>query len=426
MKNKNKYKIGVIGVGYVGLPLSIAFSKKYSVVGYDTNISRINELNSGIDTTNEVKKFKKNYKNLLFSNEKSCLKDRNIFIVTVPTPVDKKNLPDLRNLSNACKLISEYLKKNSIVIFESTVYPGCTEEFCKSILEKYSNLKLNKDFYLGYSPERINPGRSKKKINDIIKITSGSNYKSAKIIDRLYKNIIPAGTIMVSSIKVAEAAKVIENTQRDINIAFMNELSMFFDKLGLDTSEVLSAAETKWNFNKYYPGLVGGHCIGVDPYYLSFKSKLLGFKTRMILAGRKLNNRMTEYVFKKMMKTLSISKKKKINKKVLILGATFKENCPDFRNSKVFDIMRKLKQSRIFFKVYDPYFTISSKLKLDFKEKFFEFGDINDKFDIILVAIGHDKFKRIGIKKLKKMLSANGKIFDLKSIYKKKETFFRL
>ena len=413
-------------MGYVGLPLSIAFSKKYSVVGYDININRINELNSGIDTTNEVKKFKKNYKNLLFSNEKSCLKDRNIFIVTVPTPVDKKNLPDLRNLSNACKLISEYLKQNSIVIFESTVYPGCTEEFCKSILEKYSNLKLNKDFYLGYSPERINPGRSKKKINDIIKITSGSNFKSAKIIDRLYKNIIPAGTIMVSSIKVAEAAKVIENTQRDINIAFMNELSMFFDKLGLDTSEVLSAAETKWNFNKYYPGLVGGHCIGVDPYYLSFKSKLLGFKTSMILAGRKLNNRMTEYVFKKMMKTLSISKKKKINKKVLILGATFKENCPDFRNSKVFDIMRKLKQSRIFFKVYDPYFTISSKLKLDFKEKFFEFGDINDKFDIILVAIGHDKFKRIGIKKLKKMLSANGKIFDLKSIYKKKETFFRL
>ena len=426
MKNKNKYKIGVIGMGYVGLPLSIAFSKKYSVVGYDININRINELNSGIDTTNEVKKFKKNYKNLLFSNEKSCLKDRNIFIVTVPTPVDKKNLPDLRNLSNACKLISEYLKQNSIVIFESTVYPGCTEEFCKSILEKYSNLKLNKDFYLGYSPERINPGRSKKKINDIIKITSGSNYKSAKIIDRLYKNIIPAGTIMVSSIKVAEAAKVIENTQRDINIAFMNELSMFFDKLGLDTSEVLSAAETKWNFNKYYPGLVGGHCIGVDPYYLSFKSKLLGFKTSMILAGRKLNNRMTEYVFKKMMKTLSISKKKKINKKVLILGATFKENCPDFRNSKVFDIMRKLKQSRIFFKVYDPYFTISSKLKLDFKEKFFEFVDIKDKFDIILVAIGHDKFKRIGIKKLKKMLSANGKIFDLKSIYKKKETFFRL
>ena len=426
MKNKNKYKIGVIGMGYVGLPLSIAFSKKYSVVGYDININRINELNSGIDTTNEVKKFKKNYKNLLFSNEKSCLKDRNIFIVTVPTPVDKKNLPDLRNLSNACKLISEYLKQNSIVIFESTVYPGCTEEFCKSILEKYSNLKLNKDFYLGYSPERINPGRSKKKINDIIKITSGSNYKSAKIIDRLYKNIIPAGTIMVSSIKVAEAAKVIENTQRDLNIAFMNELSMFFDKLGLDTSEVLSAAETKWNFNKYYPGLVGGHCIGVDPYYLSFKSKLLGFKTSMILAGRKLNNRMTEYVFKKMMKTLSISKKKIINKKVLILGATFKENCPDFRNSKVFDIMRKLKQSRIFFKVYDPYFTISSKLKLDFKEKFFEFVDIKDKFDIILVAIGHDKFKRIGIKKLKKMLSANGKIFDLKSIYKKKETFFRL
>ena len=266
----------------------------------------------------------------------------------------------------------------------------------------------------------------KKKINDIIKITSGSNFKSAKIIDKLYKNIIPAGTIMASSIKVAEAAKVIENTQRDINIAFINELSMFLDKLGLDTSEVLSAAETKWNFNKYYPGLVGGHCIGVDPYYLSFKSKLLGFKTSMVLAGRKLNNSMSEYVFKKIIKTLSISKKKLTNKKILILGATFKENCPDFRNSKVFDIMRKLKQRRIFFQVYDPYFDYNSKLKLDFKENFLKFRDINDKFDIILVAIGHDKFKRIGIKKLKKMLSANGKIFDLKSIYKKEETYFRL
>ena len=426
MKNNTKYKIGIIGMGYVGLPLSIAFSKKYSVVGYDINNNRIDELNSGIDNTSEVKKFRQNYKNLVFSNDKKSLINRNIFIVTVPTPIDKKNHPDLRNLSNACKLISKYLKKDTIVIFESTVYPGCTEEFCKPILEKYSKLKFNKDFYLGYSPERIDPGKSKKKINDIIKITSGSNFKSAKIIDKLYKNIIPAGTIMASSIKVAEAAKVIENTQRDINIAFINELSMFLDKLGLDTSEVLSAAETKWNFNKYYPGLVGGHCIGVDPYYLSFKSKLLGFKTSMVLAGRKLNNSMSEYVFKKIIKTLSISKKKLTNKKILILGATFKENCPDFRNSKVFDIMRKLKQRRIFFQVYDPYFDYNSKLKLDFKENFLKLRDINDKFDIILVAIGHDKFKRIGIKKLKKMLSANGKIFDLKSIYKKEETYFRL
>ena len=426
MKNNKKYKIGVIGMGYVGLPLSIAFSKKYSVVGYDININRINELNSGTDITCEVKKFKPSYKNLIFSNDKGSLVDCNIFIVTVPTPVDKKNNPDLSNLSNACKLISKYLKKNTIVIFESTVYPGCTEEFCKSILEKNSNLKLNKDFYLGYSPERINPGRSKKKIYDIIKITSGSNFKSAKIIDKLYKNIIPAGTIMVSSIKVAEAAKVIENTQRDLNIAFINELSMLFDKIGLDTSEVLSAAETKWNFNKYYPGLVGGHCIGVDPYYLSFKSKLLGFKTSMVLAGRKLNNQMPTYIFKKMIKALSISKRKLTKKKVLILGATFKENCSDFRNSKIFNIMRKLNQRRIFFKVYDPYFTFNSKFKLDFKEKFFKLEEINDKFDIILVAIGHDKFKSIGIKKLKKMLSRNGKIFDLKSIYKKEETFFRL
>ena len=413
-------------MGYVGLPLSIAFSKKYSVVGYDININRINELNAGKDITNEVKKIKKSRKNLEFSSDKKSLIDRNIFIVTVPTPVDKKNNPDLKNLSNACKLISKYLKKNTIVIFESTVYPGCTEEFCKSILEKYSSLKLNKDFYLGYSPERINPGKSKKKIYDIIKITSGSNLKSARIIDNLYKNIIPAGTIMVSSIKVAEAAKVIENTQRDINIAFINELSMFFNKLGLDTSEVLSAAETKWNFNKYYPGLVGGHCIGVDPYYLSFKSKLLGFKTNMILAGRKLNNNMSQYVFKKIMKALSFSKKKQSNKKVLILGATFKENCSDFRNSKVFDIMKKLNRKKIFFKVYDPYFTFNSNVDLDLKKRFSSFEDIKCKFDVILVATGHDKFKRIGVKKLKKMLCVNGKIFDLKSIYKKDETFFRL
>ena len=250
-------------MGYVGLPLSIAFSKKYSVVGYDINNNRIDELNSGIDNTSEVKKFRQNYKNLVFSNDKKSLINRNIFIVTVPTPIDKKS-SRFKKFIKCMQINIKIFKERYYRNFESTVYPGCTE-FCKPILEKYSKLKFNKDFYLGYSPERIDPGKSKKKINDIIKITSGSNFKSAKIIDKLYKNIIPAGTIMASSIKVAEAAKVIENTQRDINIAFINELSMFLDKLGLDTSEVLSAAETKWNFNKYYPGLVGGHCIGVDP-----------------------------------------------------------------------------------------------------------------------------------------------------------------
>ena len=344
-KEKKKYKIGIIGLGYVGLPLILAFSKKHKVVGYDINKERIKNLNKGIDPTGEVQN-KLIKKKIFFSNKKNYLKDCDIFIIAVPTPVNKKNIPDLGNLKKACILVSKIIKKNAIIIFESTVYPGCTEEYCMPIIEKYSKYKYNKEFYLGYSPERINPGNNKMKIENIIKVTSGSNYEVAKIINNLYKSIIPAGTYLCSSIKIAEAAKVIENTQRDLNIAFMNELSIIFNKLNIETSEVLKAAETKWNFNKYYPGLVGGHCIGVDPYYLSYKSKSIGLKPNMILSGRHINNYMPTFIFNKITEQLLNQNKSLDKSKILVLGATFKENCSDFRNSKVFDILDKFEKKK--------------------------------------------------------------------------------
>ena len=426
MKIQDISKIGIIGMGYVGLPLSVAFSKKFEVVGFDNNKNRIDKLKKGVDETNEIIDFKKKKFNIKFTNKKENLINCNIFIITVPTPVNKYNKPNLSNLADACKLVAKILKKNSIIIFESTVYPGCTEEFCKPIIEKYSKLKFNKDFFLGYSPERINPGKSKKKLNDIIKITSGSTNEVANLINILYKKIIRAGTYKVSSIKVAEAAKIIENTQRDINIAFVNELSIIFNKIGIETSEVLKAASTKWNFNKYYPGLVGGHCIGVDPYYLAFKSKLLGHKANMILAGRKLNNEMSNFIFKKIFLELKRIKKNLNQTSVLVLGSTFKENCADFRNSKVFDIVNKLHKNNINFSIIDPYFSKKKNLKIKFKNHFTNFSNLKEKFDIILISVAHDYFKLIGIDRIKKKLKTDGKIFDLKSLFNKKETYFRL
>lgn len=422
---QTKFNIGIIGLGYVGLPLAVSFSKKFKVIGYDTNPKRIRNLNEGYDATNEIN-LSLNKKNLEFTQKISNLKNCNIFIITVPTPVNKKNIPNLNYLKKACISVSKIIKKDSIIIFESTVYPGCTEEFCMPIIEKFSGLKYNKDFFLGYSPERINPGKSKMKLENIIKVTSGSDYKTSKAVDKLYKSIIKVGTHLCSSIKVAETAKVIENTQRDINIAFMNELSIISDKLRIDTKEVLAAAETKWNFNKYYPGLVGGHCIGVDPYYLSYKAKLLGLDPYMILAGRKVNNYVSTYVFNKLKKEIFNLKKKLEFSKVLILGATFKENCPDFRNSKVFDIMDKLNKNKIFFRVNDPYFSKNLEIDKKFFSKFVNIEKIREKFDIIIIATAHDKFKKMGIKKIKKYLIDNGKIFDLKSIMSKKHSSFRL
>ncbi len=413
-------------MGYVGLPLALAFSKKFKVIGYDINSRRINQLIKGFDSTQETINFNKQNKNLEFYSDIKNLKKCNIFIVTVPTPVNHKNEPDLLYLKNACKTLASVISKNSIVIFESTVYPGCTEEFCMPIIQKHSKLKYNKDFFLGYSPERINPGKSKKKLSNIIKITSGSTAGVARKVDKLYKTIISAGTFKASSIKVAEAAKVIENTQRDINIALINELSIIFNKMGVETSEVLKAAETKWNFNKYYPGLVGGHCIGVDPYYLAYKAKKLNLKTKIILAGRKINNEMSNYVFEKIKNQLNKIKKKYRDINILILGATFKENCGDFRNSKVFDIMKKLDKNKINYLVVDPYFSKESNINLKLKRNFVKFNKINKKFDIILISVGHKYFKKLGIRILKKKLTSSGKIFDLKSIFKKNNTSFRL
>ena len=413
-------------MGYVGLPLANAFSKKFKVIGYDVNKKRIIELKKGIDSTGEVKNLQKNRISLQFFSDIKYLKNCKIFIVTVPTPVKRNNEPDLSNLKNACKTLAPVISKKSIIVFESTVYPGCTEEYCMPIIKKFSRLKYNKDFYLGYSPERINPGQSKKKLENIIKITSGSTLGVSNFIDSLYKKIIPAGTYKASSIKIAEAAKVIENTQRDINIAFVNELSILFNKLGLETSEVLEAAGTKWNFNKYYPGLVGGHCIGVDPYYLAFKAKKLGLKSKIILAGRKLNNEMASYIFDKIINQIDKNKKKYSDSNILILGATFKENCGDFRNSKVFDIMKKLDKQKINYSVVDPYYSNNININSSFKKNFCKFQNLDKKFDIILISVGHQYFKKLGVKKLKSKLSTKGKIFDLKSIFKKNNTSFRL
>lgn len=422
-KNK-KLNICVVGLGYVGLPLTIALSKKFRVTGFDINKTRINQLKRGRDLTQEIK-INKIFKRIKFTSNIFDCKNYNVYVVAVPTPVKKNNSPDLNPLNKACKLVASVMKKNSVIIFESTVYPGCTEDYCGPILEKYSNFKLNKDFFLGYSPERINPGKTNYKINKIVKVTSGSNSKISRFVDNIYKKIIPAGTHLAPSIKVAEAAKVIENTQRDINIAFINELSILFNKIKIDTNEVLKAAATKWNFNKYYPGLVGGHCIGVDPYYLSYKAKILGLTSHLTLAGRKVNNYIPTYVFNNIKKEL-INSKKKLNKsKVLILGATFKENCPDFRNSKVFDIMEKLYLNKINFKVFDPYYSNNLINNKKFKSKFFS-RKIIGKFDIIVIALAHNYFKKMGIKKISKHLTLDGKIFDLKSIFSKKLTFFRL
>ena len=432
---KLNYRIAIIGLGYVGLPLARLFATKYTVMGYDINKQRVDEINSGLDTTlelsteslNEVLIKTPSKKNGLFcSNHLSDLQNCNFYIITVPTPVDSNNKPVLTPLIKASEAIGSILNKNDIVVYESTVYPGATEEVCVPILEKKSKSIFNKDFYVGYSPERINPGDKLHTVEKILKVTSGSNPATGTKVNELYKSVITAGTHLAPSIKVAEAAKVIENSQRDINIAFVNELSILFNKLGLETSEVLEAAGTKWNFNKYYPGLVGGHCIGVDPYYLAFKAKKLGLKSKIILAGRKLNNEMASYIFDKIINQIDKNKKKYSDSNILILGATFKENCGDFRNSKVFDIMKKLDKQKINYSVVDPYYSNNININSSFKKNFCKFQNLDKKFDIILISVGHQYFKKLGVKKLKSKLSTKGKIFDLKSIFKKNNTSFRL
>jgi len=411
--NKN-YKIGIIGLGYVGLPLAVEFGKKYNTIGFDINEKRISELNNGYDRTKEITIIElQNSIKLSFTNNYKDISDCNFYIITVPTPIDKYNNPDLTPLKSASEIIGKILKKGDIVVYESTVYPGATEEVCVPILEEFSKLKFNKDFFCGYSPERINPGDKKHTLVSIKKVTSGSTLEIGKQIDDLYKSIINAGTFLVSSIKVAEAAKVIENTQRDINIAFVNELALIFNLLGIDTNEVLEAASTKWNFLPFKPGLVGGHCIGVDPFYLTYKAQEMGYNPEIILSGRRLNDRMSEYITSKFIK-LMINKGIKINgSKVLILGLTFKENCPDIRNSKVFDIIKELTEYGVSIDLYDPWAN-KDDVELYSGLKLKEAVEIN-RYDGILHAVAHNEFNNI---LLNERDVVNTVLYDIKSSLK--------
>jgi len=414
-------KIGIIGLGYVGLPLAKAFSKKFFTVGFDLNKERIKQLKSGIDYNKELSKKEINSaKKLYFTNDKKYLNSVNCYIVTVPTPINKLRKPDLKPLLNASMMIGKALKKDDIVIYESTVYPGCTEEKCIPILEKYSKLKYNKDFYCGYSPERINPGDKKNKISNIKKVTSGSNKKIATVVDNLYKSIITSGTYKAPSIKIAEASKVIENTQRDLNIAYMNELSNIFYKLNINFNDVLKAAETKWNFSPFRPGLVGGHCIGVDPYYLIHKSKISGYNPKVISSARYLNDKMGNIVvdkFMKKMKSKSISIK---NSRILIMGLTFKENCPDLRNAGIFNVIENLKKRKCILEFYEPLATEIEIKKIYGKKPIKKLT--NQKYDGIIIAVAHKYLKKMGIEKIIRLGKKNHVIFDLKSIFDKKHT----
>ncbi len=423
--NKKQLSLAVIGLGYVGLPLAVEFSKKRKVIGYDVSLKRIKELKSGFDRTLEINngKFKFN-KNLKLVNKIKSLRNCNCYIVTVPTPINKNNKPDLSLLLKATKVIGKILKLNDIVIYESTVYPGCTEEKCVPILEETSGLTYNKEFFCGYSPERINPGDKKHKLKDIKKIVSGSNKKITNLVDKLYGEIISAGTYKVKTIVVAEAAKVIENTQRDLNIALLNELSIIFNKLNISTLEVISAAKTKWNFIPFSPGLVGGHCIGVDPYYLTHKAEKLGYKPKIILAGRNLNNNMSTHVVSKFIEHLKIKKIKSKNSKILILGLTFKENCPDLRNSKIKDIFDKLKNKNYQVDLYDPLAGQNEIKSLYGKKNISKFTP--NTYDGIIIGVAHEKFKSMGINFIKSLCKSNHIIFDLKSIFKKKYSNFQL
>ncbi|WP_367282904.1 nucleotide sugar dehydrogenase [Arcicella rosea] len=407
-------KIAIIGLGYVGLPLAVEFGKKYQVLGFDINQTRVNELNAGHDRTHEVASSQlKASEKLTFSASPEMLSTCNVFIVTVPTPIDKYKKPDLIPLLSASKTVGKVLKKNDIVIYESTVYPGCTEEDCVPVLERESGLKFNEDFFCGYSPERINPGDKINTLTKIRKVTSGSTEEIAEFVDQLYGSIIEAGTYKASSLKVAEASKAIENAQRDVNISFVNELSLIFDKMGIDTSEVLEAAGTKWNFLKFKPGLVGGHCIGVDPYYLLHKSESLGYYPQVILSGRRVNDNMGIFVGGKLIKLL-IKKGHKIEgSKVLILGITFKENCPDIRNSRVIDVYQELKEFGVQIDVHDPW--------ADKKEVHEEYGislldSITEKYDGILLAVSHDEYKNLDLEQLK---NPDAVVYDIKSLWQK-------
>lgn len=426
-------KISIIGLGYVGLPLAIEFSKTYSTVGYDINENRVQQLNKSIDINGEIVESSLVTTKARFSSSTNDIKDSNIYIITVPTPIDKKNNPDLSLLENACHTVGSVLNKNNIVIFESTVYPGTTEEICVPILEKHSKLNyitddnkhsVNNGFYCGYSPERINPGDQEHYLSNIMKITSGSTQEVAEKIDNLYKTIVNAGTFKARSIMVAEAAKIIENTQRDVNIALVNELSIIFYKLGIDTKDVLDAAETKWNFNRYDPGLVGGHCIGVDPYYLAYKSMEIGYYPEMILSGRKINDGMPEIIAKRIKDLLKKKNKKIENSNILIMGLSFKKDCKDLRNSKVFNLAKILNDESAKIDVYDPFINQS---EINPNNTFTLIKEPkNEYYDVVIIAVDHSIFYSMGISDIRKFGKEEAIIFDVKSIFPIKDSDSRL
>lgn len=427
MKSLFEQKIAVIGLGYVGLPLAVEFSRFYKTLGFDNDPIRVEQLRRGEDNTNEVETNEiTNQRNLVFTDTADDLKPCDVFIITVPTPLTPNNDPDLTSLISASKTVGQILKHGNIVIYESTVYPGATEEICVPILENCSGLKYNQDFFCGYSPERINPGDKDRQLTQIKKITSGSNQATSRKVDQLYGSIIKAGTHLAPNIKVAEAAKVIENTQRDLNIALMNELSIIFQKLGINTQAVLEAAGTKWNFHNYTPGLVGGHCIGVDPYYLTYKAEAHGYQSEVILAGRRVNNYMGVYTAQNMVKAL-MQKSERDGYQVLVMGATFKENCSDTRNTRVKDIIQELNEFNIEVDIYDPIANLASQ-----NEVIKNLGcRLIDQprlkaYDGIIIAVGHDSFVKMGIKAIKGFGKKNSVIFDIKSIFSPSESNWQL
>jgi UDP-N-acetyl-D-glucosamine/UDP-N-acetyl-D-galactosamine dehydrogenase len=416
--------IAIIGLGYVGLPLAIEFSKKRKVIGFDISELRVEELSRGFDNTLEVSEIDlENAKNLSFTNHVSDIKEANFYIVTVPTPIDTNNKPNLEPLLGASKTIGSVLKQGDIVVYESTVYPGTTEEECVPVLEEISGLKFNHDFFVGYSPERINPGDKTKPLKSIVKITSGSTKESGSLINDLYLSIISAGTHLTSSIKVAEAAKVIENTQRDINIGLVNELAIIFNLLKIDTEEVLEAAGTKWNFLPFRPGLVGGHCIGVDPYYLTHKAQSIGYEPELILAARKLNDGMAKYVALELVKFLTTKNISIKDCNVLIMGLTFKENCPDTRNTKVFDIISELSSFGMSVDCHDPWVAENT----NFNNSINLVSELTpNQYEVVILAVAHREYISMNPKDIRSLCKADGMIYDLKNIIHKNLSDLRL
>ncbi len=420
----NDIHIGVVGLGYVGLPLAVEFGKQLKTTGLDINTLRLEELRKGLDRTLEVTEDELlSASHLSFSASLNDLRKCNVFIVTVPTPIDGHKVPDLNPVRSATEMVGKALKKNDVVIYESTVYPGVTEDICVPILEEISSLKFNQDFYVGYSPERINPGDKEHRLTTIKKVTSGSTPETADFVDQLYQKIITAGTHKASSIMVAEAAKVIENTQRDVNIALVNELSLIFNRMNIDTLEVLEAAGTKWNFLPFRPGLVGGHCIGVDPYYLTYKAQEIGYNPEIILSGRRINDGMGPYVAESVIKLMTQKKIHAVDAKILILGFAFKENCPDIRNTRVIDIVDEFTTYHAQVDIYDPWLELE-EAKAEYDASFIT--EITNKYDAIILAVNHDEFKSMGAEKIHALGKENHVLFDVKNALEKNQVDGRL